>query len=174
MDFVEIKSKEELLSKYSSDYSKLKGIVNNLDKEILDFVPDLEDAWSIREHIAHLVDTEIRAFIRYRNSIVNRGIELNLGGGDVNASNRLLKYSSQNMEDSLEVIRLLRKITVEHVSGMSHDEMEKYHIKHPDLGETNLKMILSIYTQHFDMHIDYLQRNVKLFNERRKMRGHET
>jgi hypothetical protein len=74
----------------------------------------------------------------------------------------------------LEVIRLLRKITVEHVSGMSNDEMEKYYIKHPDLGETNLKMILSIYTQHFDKHIDYLQRNIKLFDERRNIRGHET
>jgi hypothetical protein len=174
MDFVEIKNKEKLLSKYSSDYSTLKGILNNLDKEVLDFVPDIEDAWSIREHIAHLVDTEIRAFIRYRNSIVDKGIELHLGGGDVNASNRLLKYSSQNMEDSLEIIRLLRKITVEHVSGMSNDEMEKYYIKHPDLGETNLKMILSIYTQHFDKHIDYLQRNIKLFDERRNIRGHET
>jgi hypothetical protein len=166
MDYYEITNKEELLSKYGSDYSKLKRILDELDKEMIDFVPDIKDAWSIREHIAHLADVEIRAFVRYRNSIVDKGIDLNLGGGDVNISNSLLKYSSQSVDDSLEVIRLLRKITVQHVSDMSNEEMEGYYIKHSDFGQINLRMILSIYTQHIDKHIEYLLRNIKLFKKK--------
>ena len=46
--------------------------------------------------------------------------------------------------------------------------MDGYRIKHPDLGVINLKMILSIYTLHVDKHIEYLLRNIALFNEETK------
>jgi len=135
---------------------------------VIDFTPEIPDAWSIKEHVAHLADIEVRTFIRYRNSVLDKGIGLVLGGGDVDTSNRLLKYSAQKVADSLEIIGLLRKITIEHVSGMSDDAMEGYTIKHPDLGMINLKMILSIATQHVDKHIEYLSRNIALFDEKRK------
>jgi hypothetical protein len=168
MDYYEIRDKVELLSRYSGDYPRLKGLLSNLDQSVVDFVPDLKDAWSIREHIAHLADVEIRAFIRYRSSIIDNGAALALGGGNVDKNNHLLKYASQRVEDSLEIIRLLRKITIEHVFGMSDDEMEGYSTKRPEAGMINLKMILSIYTQHVDRHIEYVLRNITLFNERTK------
>ena len=168
MDYYEIRDKMELLSRYSGDYPRLKGILSNLDQAVVDFVPPIDDAWSIREHMAHLADVEVRAFVRYRSSIVDNGLELALGGGKVDRNNGPLRYSSQRVEDSLEIIRLLRKITAEHVSRMSDDEMDGHRIKHPDLGMINLKMILSIYTQHVGKHIDYLLRNIALFNEETK------
>lgn len=168
MDYYEIRDRAELLSRYSSDYPKLRGIVSNLGEAVIDFVPRLDNAWSIREHVAHLTDVEVRAFVRYRSSIVDNGLELVLGGGDVDTNNGPLRYSSQRVEDSLEIIRLLRRITIEHVSRMSDDEMEGHRMKHPDLGMINLKMILSIYTQHVDKHIEYLLRNIGLFNEETK------
>jgi hypothetical protein len=168
MDYYEIRDKTELLSRYSGDYPRLKGILTNLDQAVIDFVPRLDDAWSIREHMAHLADVEVRAFVRYRSSIVDNGLELALGGGNVDRNNGPLRYSSQRVEDSLEIIRLLRKITIEHVSRMGDDEMDGYRIKHPDLGMINLKMILSIYTQHVGKHIEYLLRNIALFNEETK------
>ncbi len=165
MDYYEIRDKMELLSRYSGDYPRLKGILSNLDQAVIDFVPRLDDAWSIREHVAHLADVEVRAFVRYRGSITDNGLELVLGGRDVGRNSGPLRYSSQKVEDSLELIRLLRKVTVEHVSRMSDDEMEGYRIKHPEAGMINLKMILSISTQHVGKHIEYLLRNITLFNE---------
>ncbi len=166
MDFYEIRDKDELLSRYAGDYPRLRGILPDLHEDLIDFVPEIPDAWTMREHVAHLADVEVRTFIRYRNSILANGIGLVLGGGDVDTSNSLLKYSTQRVEDSLEIIRLLRKITIEHVSGMNDDAMEGFRIKHPDLGIINLKMILSIATQHADKHIEYLLRNIALFNEK--------
>lgn len=69
------------------------------------------------------MDSEIRAFVRYRNAILDPGVDLKLGGGDVNTSNTLLKYNAQDLDDALDVIRLLRKITVQHVSGLTEEEM---------------------------------------------------
>jgi hypothetical protein len=166
MDFVEITNKKDLLSRYADDYSRLKKMIDGLPEQAIDFVPDLADAWSIREQIAHLMDAEIRAFVRYRNAILDPGVDLKLGGGDVNASNTLLKYKAQDLDDALEVIRLLRKITVHHVSGMTDEEMTRYGIKHPDMGLINLRMVLSIYTQHVDKHLELVRRNIALFEKR--------
>jgi hypothetical protein len=167
MDYVEITNKKDLLSRYADDYSRLKKMIDGLPEKVIDFVPDLADAWSLREQIAHLMDTEIRAFVRYRNAILDPGVDLKLGGGDVNASNTLLKYNTQDLDDALEVIRLLRKITVQHVSGMTDDEIARYGIKHPDMGQINLRMVLSIYTQHVDKHLELVRRNIELFEKRK-------
>ncbi len=165
MDYVEITNKKDLLSRYAGDYSRLKEMVDGLPEQVIDFVPDLADAWSIREQIAHLMDAEIRAFVRYRNAVLDSGVDLKLGGGDVNASNTLLKYNAQDPDDALEVIRLLRKITVQHVSGMTDEEMVRYGIKHPEMGQINLRMVLSIYTQHVDKHLELVRRNIALFEK---------
>jgi hypothetical protein len=165
MDFFEITDRKALLTKYGNDWSRLKEMIDALSLDILDFVPDLKDAWSIREHLAHLMDTEIRAFIRYRNAVADPGAALSLGGGNVDESNILLNYSSQDVGDSLEIIRLLRNITLKHVSLMTDDEMMRYGIQHPDFGRINLRMILSIYTQHVDKHIEYINRNLSYFKE---------
>ncbi len=165
MDYFEITNKEELLSKYTTDYLRLKGIIEKLPEDIIDFVPDLKDAWSIRGHCAHLMDTEIRAYIRYINAVVVPGTDLKLGGGDVNVTNSLLNYSSRGVDESLEVIRLLRNVTVQHVMKMTDDDMMRYGILHPDFGKINLRMIMSIYTQHVDFHIEYIDRNIKLFKQ---------
>ena len=166
MEFFEITDKRDLIAKYENDWAKLKEMTDALSLEVIDFVPDIKDAWSIREHIAHVMDAEIRAFIRYRNAVADPGVALSLGGGDVDISNTLLNYSSQDVGDSLEIIRLLRNITLKHVSPMTDGEMMRYGIQHPDFGRINLKMILSIYTQHVDKHIEYIKRNLSLFEKR--------
>ena len=171
MDFIEITDRKALLTKYGNDWSRLKGMIDTLSPDILDFVPNLKDAWSIREHLAHLMDAEIRAFIRYRNAVSDPGADLRLGGGDVDASNTLFKYSSQDVNEALEVIGLLRGITLKHVSVMTDEEMMAYGIRHPDFGPINLRMVLSIYAQHLDKHIEYIGRNIELFEEQHRLSG---
>jgi hypothetical protein len=167
MEFYEITDKRELLEKYRSDWVKLKKMTDALPRDALDFVPDIPDAWSIREHLAHLMDAEIRAFVRYRNAVADPGAALSLGGGNVDRSNTLLDYASQDIVDSLEIIRLLRNITLKHVASMTDDQMMRYGIEHPDFGRINLRMVLSIYTQHVDKHIEYINRNITFFEERK-------
>ncbi len=171
MEFFEITDKGDLLARFGNDWLKLKEITDALSPDAIDFVPDIKDAWSIREHLAHLMDVEIRAFIRYRNAVADPGVALSLGGGDVDASNTLFNYASQDVGDSLEVMRLLRNITLKHVSQMTDSEMMRYGIAHPDFGRINLKMILSIYTQHVDKHLEYINRNIELFEKKQASRG---
>jgi hypothetical protein len=166
MDFYEIKDKEELLTKYAKDYYNLQELIMELNEDLIDYTPSLEDAWTIREHIAHLVDTEINTFIRYRKSIVDKGVKLNLGGGDIKTIKDVLCYKTQKIDDSIEMLILLRKIAFTHLSQLKKEDWNQFTIEHPDRGVINLNMILSIATQHYDKHIEYINRNVKMFEEK--------
>jgi hypothetical protein len=168
MGYYEIKNKDELLSKYSKDYKTLKNVLESLDDEIINFVPELENAWSIKEHIAHLVDTEANGFIRFKRSVLNPGTTLDLGIGDIERSNKILDYASQNIDDLLDLFRLFRKIILDNVKKMSEQDLERYyieHVNHPTFSRTNLKFILSINTQHFDKHLEFINRNIDLYNK---------
>ena len=171
MDYYEIKNKDGLLSKYSKDYSTLKTIIDSLDNEIINYIPELENAWSIKEHIAHLVDTEVNGFVRFKRSVLNPGTTLDLGRGNIETSNKILDYASQNIDDLLDLFRLLRKIIYDNVKKMRGEDIEMYyieHVNHPTFGRTNLKFILSINTQHFDKHLKFINRNIELYNESKK------
>ena len=171
MDYNEIKDKNELFSKYSKDYSTLTDILKPLDDEAINYIPELENAWSIKEHIAHLVDTEVNGYIRFKRALLNPGTTLDLGRGDIETSNKTLDYSSQNLDDLLELFRLIRKIIYDNVKKMNDDDLERYyieHVNHPTFGRTNLKFILSINTQHFDKHLEFINRNIDLYNKSKK------
>ena len=90
MGYEEIKDKDALLKKYSSDYSTLKNVIDNLDDQIINYIPDIDGAWSIKEHIGHLIDTEVNGFIRFKKAILNPGTTIDLGQGDVEKSNKIL------------------------------------------------------------------------------------
>ena len=168
MDYNEIKDKNELFSKYSKDYSTLTDILKPLDDEAINYIPELENAWSIKEHIAHLVDTEVNGYIRFKRALLNPGTTLDLGRGDIETSNKILDYSSQNLDDLLELFRLIRKIIYDNVKKMNDDDLERYyieHVNHPTFKRANLRFILSINTQHFDKHMEFINRNIKLNNK---------
>lgn len=166
MDYYEIKSKDELLSKYSKGYSTLKDIVDKINDEIINYAPDLENAWTIKEHIAHLVDTEVNVFVRFKRAILNPGTTLDLGRGDIETSNKVLDYASQNLDDLLGLFGLIRKIIFNNAKKIKEEDFEKYYIKHvnhPTFGKTNLKFILSISIQHLDKHLEFINRNINLY-----------
>jgi hypothetical protein len=168
MGYSEITDKNVLLSKYSADYVTLKDIIDDLNDQIIDYVPDLEGAWSIKEHIAHLVDTEVNGYLRFKKAILNPGTTIDVGGGDMEKSNKLLNYTAENLNDLMELFRLLRKSISEHAKRIKKEDFPKYyieHVNHPTFKTCSLGFILSIHTQHFDKHLDYIKRNIELYKK---------
>jgi hypothetical protein len=168
MAYTEIKDKDALLRKYAHDYPTLKSILDGLDDEIIDYIPDIESAWSIKEHLGHLVDTEANGFIRFKKAILNPGTTIDIGGGDMEHSNKILDYASQNFADMLELFRLIRKMISEHAAGIKYENFDKYyieHVNHPTFKRCTLGFILSIHTRHFDKHITYIKRNIELYKK---------
>lgn len=170
MGYEEIKDKKKLMEKYSKDYSTLVGVIDGLTEEAVNYVPPIGGAWSIKEHICHLVDTEINGYLRFRKAILNPGATIDVGGGDMEKSNVILGYPSQDLNDSLELFRLIRKLLSNHTARINAADFDKYyieHVNHPTFTTCTLGFILSIHTQHFDKHLEYIKRNISLFQKQK-------
>ncbi len=169
MAYEEIKDKNELLSRYSNDYSMLKALIDTLDSNIIDYIPEIPDAWSIKEHIAHLADTEVNGYIRCKKSILNPGTTLDLGTGDTEKSNKILDYASEDINDLMDLIRIIRKSIYNLVKKFQDEDFDKYfvnHVNHPIFTRSTLRFILSLHTMHFDKHLDYIKRNIELYKKK--------
>lgn len=55
---------QDLLNEYLSGIDLLNVKIQNLTDNDLNYRPERLDAWSIKEHIIHLVDSEVNGFIR--------------------------------------------------------------------------------------------------------------
>ena len=166
MGYEEIRDKNALLTKYMNDCATLMHILDSLNDLIINFTPDIEGAWSIKEHIGHLVDTEVNGYVRFHRAILNPGTTIDLGGGDMERSNEKLDYAHRNYNDMISLFRLIRKVIYEHAFRMKDDDFDKYYIEHanhPVFRKCSLGFILSINTQHFDKHMEFIKRNVALY-----------
>ena len=145
MGYEEIIDKDILLESYSSGYLILKKLIDDLDQKVIEYVPDIDGAWSIKEHLGHLVDTEVNGYIRFQKAILNPGGTIDFGAGDMEKSNKILGYSSQNFHDRMEFFRLIRKLITEHVKKIKYDDFDKFYIEqinHPTFKKCTLGFIL--------------------------------
>ena len=168
MQYFEIKNKDLLLEQYANDFPILYNLIENLSNDDFNFIPEINDAWSIKEHIAHLVDTEINGYIRFKKSILNPGTSLDLGIGDIEKSNKILNYSSENIHDLLDLLKLIRKNISEHAYRIKNENFDNYfieHTNHPILSKCTLGFVLSFHSQHFNKHIDFIKRNIEYLHK---------
>lgn len=166
MAYFEITDREELIETYAGDVPRLCELVAGLGDEVLHFRPAVDGAWSIAEHIGHLASTEVNGYLRFQKAILNPGAIIETGGGDMEKSAAVLGYQSASCADTLELIRLLRKITLDHARRVQGDDWTRYHVQQPSsavMKSPSLGMILSFHTQHFALHLDFVRRNLAAY-----------
>ncbi|OHD22875.1 MAG: hypothetical protein A2086_09445 [Spirochaetes bacterium GWD1_27_9] len=155
---------EIFLSKYINGADILINKYNSLknNKNILIFRP-FENAWTIKEHIIHIVDGDINAYIRLNCVLAESGKSVMLIDEEKWTEN--LFYHNQSVEDYLQVFELLRKIVSNKLKSIKDDVWERNHIIHPTLGKVTLFDWLRGYSTHLEEHINYIERNEKLWLE---------
>ena len=52
-------------------------IDHGISDDLLDFRPDIEDAWTIRGHIVHLLDSDVHYYILIRMALTDPGAKVN-------------------------------------------------------------------------------------------------
>jgi hypothetical protein len=78
-----------------------------------------------------------------------------------------LRYSDQSVEDTIEAFRRIRTLSYVILKAMADDNWEGLHILGADGGKIPLDAILGILAQHVDFHMEYINRNVKLWEEQK-------
>lgn len=119
-----IDEKRSLLDRYTAGPKQIEEAVSKVPKEAIRFRPFIDDAWTIAEHLNHLLVFEANAIVRYRKAI---------------AEPRTL------------------------IAPYDQEEWARYVYQHPDSGKVTLEDWLKIYSDHVTVHLDYIDRNFRLF-----------
>ncbi len=151
-----------LIKEYGNASLKLEKAIHALSEELMQYIP-FEGAWSIHEHIIHLVESDINNFIRWRSIIGQPGSEVFVIRDEDDWA-RKIGYSSESREDYLDVFRLLRAMGSRYLAGLTPPQWTRDSFIYKYQGrEKNMNLLeaIELYTGHTDEHIRYIERNIK-------------
>ena len=156
--------RKKLLAEFSNGVRKLKKAVHRLPKAEMDFRP-FDGAWTIHEHVIHLVDMEINSYTRWRCIAAESGKTIMTVDEDKWTAN--IRYESQSVTDHVSVFALLRKMTVQYLTQYINDGKlwEENHVLHPERGKLTMKDWVKLYAAHADMHVKYIERNKNIWKK---------
>jgi hypothetical protein len=114
------------------------------------------DEWSVHEIIVHIGDSESMAALRVRKLIVEPGSILM--GYEEGKWAGALDYQKQDVEDSLQIIKMARQTTYRLLKTLP-DEVFEHSVKHPEYSEPyTMEKWLNIYARHIPDHVEQLKK----------------
>ena len=151
---------------------KLRNSANSLDRlatpdtpsELLNFRPSLQDAWTIQEHLIHILDSEMSLFLRIRQAVAEPGLEVRTGSSLENWKQKF-DHSEQSAEDSIEAFKRIHSIAYKLLKGFEDRDWSEFFVQHPKRGKQTLDDIAGIVAEHIDFHLELIERNEKLWRE---------
>ncbi len=152
---------QELCRLFPEGPKLLRQALKDMPKEAWEFRPELEDAWTISEHVRHVVDSEANFYLRAKLSVAEPGAVIMALDEEVWAHK--VYPPNEELEPYLELFEQLRKILYIFLKGVSAVQAEEAWVTHPVHGRMTLKNILMIYVRHVYSHLEYLERNRKAF-----------
>ena len=154
---------EALLADFLNGPKELEKEVEGIEADLADYRP-FEGAWTIREHVVHVTDSDINNFIRWKSIIAQP--RSNAYVIDEEAWVKNMKHATANMDKYLKVLKLLREITYDYLIGVEDKEWNNEYFVHSASGMVTLEKCITIYANHIPFHIEHMRRNKKLWAER--------
>ncbi len=149
----------ELLERFSSGPERMEGLMARVPEDLLDWRPRRPEAWSIREHLIHLVDTEVNSFVRIKSIIAQPGSECYVMEED--AWTRNLAGRREDARKYLNLFALLRSIITDLVKDEPESNWNSNYFVRTYRGqraELTLEKALELGCYHLDFHMDYVNR----------------
>jgi hypothetical protein len=159
-------SRKELLEKMRSGLSCLdRFAAPGVSSELLNFRPDLEDAWTIQENLAHVLDSEMSLFLRIRQAIADPGSDA-LTGTPLDVWHQRFDHTRQPTKDTIAAFKAIHSVAYELLNRIEEQDWSTFVINHPTRGKQTLDDILRIIAGHVHSHVELIERNEKLWRER--------
>ena len=147
--------RQRLIASYGGAYAALAEGLAQFPEEMWDF-RDEHGCWSIREHLAHIVDSEVNSYIRCRRLAAEPGRPLM--DYDENAWAAALGYPEQDAGRCLELFRLLRRQTHQLIQTLPESTWANV-CHHPENGAMTLDDWLAVYAAHIPEHLSFMAEN---------------
>jgi DinB family protein len=150
MDFVE---RQHLIHQYRDGCRAVTAALTDLTEAELDKRP-ADGAWTARDVIHHLADSETTSYIRLRKVLAED--EPVIDAYDEARFATMLHYD-RPIEPSLQVLRAVRQATAELLEVLEPHEWARAGV-HSESGRYSVETWLEIYASHAHDHADQIRR----------------
>lgn len=154
-----MENREALLDEYRNGFSRLHGFYKGLDAHSLTFYPKREDAWSIKDHLIHLVDSEINGFIRLKSIIAQPGSECYVMDEDTWTRN--IKDKNEDLEKYMALLGLIRELSYGFIKNENIENWNNQYFIRTYQGNTvqvTIEKWLEVYNNHLQFHLEYMEK----------------
>jgi len=151
----------KLLQQYLAVVPAMQEFLLALNTAQLDFRPNLDGAWTIREHAVHMAEAEYAAAMRIRKALTEPAGSRPVDVYDENAW-CAAGYAHARLEHVFMVMQGVRELTAVLLQQAMAQNWKTLVIDHPIRGTLSLIDILTIYIGHWSSHRSYMERNLGL------------
>jgi len=149
--------RSELAARYASGVADVQDALAGATQQDLDRRSPDYGAWSAREVVHHLADSETNSYLRLRRLIGDDGTPAIQGYDEAGWATRL-RYSSRPIDASLAVFVAVREASSELLKSLA-DEIDWTRAGvHSDSGPYTAEDWLRIYANHAHEHADQIRR----------------
>lgn len=153
------------IDRFEAAYAFIDELVGKLPDEALAFVPPVADAWSIGEHLVHLLDAESAVYFRLRLAIAEPGSRVQ--PWDEEKWHAKLSYASANPRACLVAARALRSTLAASLRAVAAEDWEGFWLEHPEKGRLGLERLVEMYREHLAYHAPFLKRDAEAWKQAR-------
>lgn len=126
-----------------------------LPGKLLDFRPR-SDAWTIREHLVHLLDADLNGISRARKAIAEPGSPIYTYEEELWTAR--LGYSGVDLSLVVATFANLREIMAQTLKGLVDQDWTQYWYNHPVNGRVDLEAFVKGYIDHVEFHRAYVEK----------------
>jgi hypothetical protein len=147
------------LAEYRDGPEALKKRLAAFSQGELDYQPSWPGAWTVREHVIHLVDSDVNGFVRIKSILAQPGSVCFVMDEDAWTQN--LKGKREDLDAYLRLFSLLRGLIHDLVKDEPEAAWNGNYYTRTYLGKTEnitLSKAIDAYCAHLSFHLEYLDR----------------
>lgn len=144
---------------FISEVATLEAALHNLSREQIAY-RIADNKWNIAEIVAHLADTEIQAYTRFRSILADDVPYIS----NHNEAKWVvaLNQSSIDVKDSFSIFKLMRNLNYELIESLNDNQLKMQGL-HSIRGWITVEDLIKTYIDHLKNHIDQIHRNLAEF-----------
>jgi hypothetical protein len=138
-----------------------------IDADMLVHRPDMEDAWTIKEHLIHVVDSEINGFLRLKSILAQPNTSCYVMDEETWTKN--IRRKNEDVRKYLAVYGLIKDLVYDLLVDEDEANWNKdFFIRNykGERTEVTLEKGLQIYIEHLQAHLAYMDRNIADYKKR--------
>jgi hypothetical protein len=150
---------KDLLDQYREGVDALNTALEGLSKNDMEFRPARPEAWTIKEHIIHLVDSEVNGFIRCKSIIAQPNSVCYVMEEDSWTAN--IRRKNEDEGKYLQLFGLIRKMVYDLLIDEPDENWNKDYFIRNYKGNKELVTIekcVQLYINHLNFHLEYIDK----------------